>query len=485
MQSQIYPGKIAHWVNGQETDSRSGNFFPKYDPATGRELGKVVRGNREDVEYVITAAEKAAKAWQSVSPENRAEILKNAVALLQKNIEGLAAILALECGKSVKSARGEVQAASECGTYLAEEGPRHFQKPLPSKLPNRQLELIRQPSGIGALIVPFNSPLAGIAWKSFPALLCGNAVILKAHEYTPYISMRFAQILKEAGLPAGVFSVLQGLGPEVGQALIDDPRINFVSFTGSVATAQIIIKSTADRLTKVLIESGGKNPFVVCEDADLDKAADAAVASGFVDAGQRCAAASRIIVLEGVYDEFKKRFLEKVEKLRVGTKDGDDFGAIISEKRLLEIEQDVKNAVRSGARLLCGGTKLDRDEYQGGYFFAPTVLENIAPDAEISHREVFGPVVALYRARDFEEALRLANDSEFKLTGAIHTKDMKLAQEFIDRYQAGVVRVNGPTHGSEPHVPFGGLGLSGTGWREPGLLALDFYGEWKQVSFDE
>ncbi|MBI2640540.1 MAG: aldehyde dehydrogenase [Candidatus Sungbacteria bacterium] len=479
-----YPKRALNWIDNKEVKPASRKFFAKINPATGKEMAQVARGDKRDVEKAVKSAERAYEGWSQTLVIKRAEILREAVLKIRERKEELAEIVALESGKSKKDALGEVGAAVECGFFFAGEGRRYSGEVLTSAVSNRHVELIRQSIGIGALITPFNNPAAGVAWKLFPALLCGNTVVLKSHEYTPYVAIWYAKIFKEVGLPTGVLSVVQGLGREVGAPLVEDPRVAFVSFTGSVKTGQLIIKATASRLAKVSIEAGGKNPFVVCDDADLEKAAAIAVQAAFVDAGQRCAAASRIIVFDKVYEKFKKLFLGKVAKLKVGTSDNDDFGAIISEKRLQEILKSVRGALKRKAALFSGGNRLIDDAHRAGYFMEPTVLERVSPKDEISCKELFGPVVILYRIKNFEEAVRLANDSDFKLTGAIHTQSIHRAQEFIRRYNAGVVRVNGPTHGSEPHMPFGGVGLSGNGWREPGTKALDFYSEWKQVSID-
>ncbi|QQG45458.1 MAG: aldehyde dehydrogenase [Candidatus Sungiibacteriota bacterium] len=475
-----YPKKVLHWIDDRETEPQRGKFFDKYDPATGEKLTEVAGGTAEDAEKAIGGVHRGYERWRKIPVLDRAKILRQAALLIQERKEELAEVIAQECGKSKKDARSEIEAAVECGFFFAGEGQRYNGVVLPSGADRRTISLIRQSMGVGALITPFNNPAAGIAWKLFPALLCGNAVVIKAHEYTPYTPVLYAKIFREAGVPADVISVVQGSGSGVGAPLIADRNVKFVSFTGSVETARFILKETANRLAKVLIEAGGKNPFVVCDDADLNRAVEWAVKSAFVDAGQRCAAASRIIVMNTIYDDFLRLFLEKVKQLRAGTNDTDDFGAIISEPRLNAILKAVNSAVSRGAELLSGGNRVDRP----GYFMEPTVISSVSPDDDISQSELFGPVVCIYRAKYFSEAVMLAKSSPFRLTAAIHTKNMDRAQEFINEFQGGVVRVNGPTHGSEPHVPFGGLGISGNGWREPGFAALDFYSEWKQVSID-
>lgn len=473
-----------HWINSEEIASNSGQFFDKENPAEGGVLVRVTRGNADDVNRAVTAAQSAYENWKKTPVIKRADVLREAVLLMRARKDEIAELIAVESGKPKREALGEVGAAVECGFFFAGEGRRYFGQVLQSATPNRTVQMIRQSIGVGALITPYNNPLAGIAWKTFPALLCGNTVVMKSHEYTPYIGVWFANILKEAGLPAGVFNVVQGSGMEVGAPLTADARVKFVSLTGSVATGQKIIQATADRLAKVSIEAGGKNPFVVCDDADLERAASTAVAAGFVDGGQRCAAASRIIIFDTVYEQFKRLFLERVSQLKVGAADTDNFGAMISEKRMNEVLGALEGAKKGGAAVLCGGERMQGEQYKNGFFIQPTVLENVSPDAEVSCNELFGPVVILYHVKNFDKAVELANNAQFKLSSAIHTSNIHRAQEFIDRYEGGVVRVNGPTQGSEPHMPFGGVGLSGNGWREPGTNALDFYSEWKQVSID-
>lgn len=479
-----YPKKILHWIEGVEVASAGNLFFPKYNPATGEILAEVARGAKDDADRALAAAEHAYQEWSRVNIVARADILREATLLIRARREEVAQIVAQESGKPKKIALGEIDAAIECGFFFAGEGRRYFGEVLTSAVPNRTVQMIRQSIGVGALITPFNNPMSGIAWKAFPALLCGNTVVMKSHEDTPYAGVWFGKILREVGLPSGAFSVVQGLGPEAGAPIIEDDRVKFISFTGSIATGRVIVKAAADRLAKVSIEAGGKNPFVVCDDADLEKAVAVAVSSAFVDGGQRCSAASRIIIFDAVYRQFKKLFLERVGRLKIGTADTDDFGAIINQKRVEAILESISGAVSRGAALLAGGHRITDAAHKAGYFIAPTVLENVDPADEVSCNELFGPVAILYRVKDFNEAVDLANRAEFKLSGAIHTQSIHRAEEFIARYHAGVVRVNGPTHGSEAHMPFGGMGLSGNGWREPGANALDFYSEWKQVSVD-
>jgi aldehyde dehydrogenase (NAD+) len=348
-------------------------------------------------------------------------------------------------------------------------------------VPHRWNTTVRQPVGVAGLIIAANTPIANVAWKVFPALVCGNAAVLKAAEDTPATAWLFARLAVEAGLPPGVLNVVQGLGTEAGAALVDDPDVGVVSFTGSTAVGRRIAEAAGRRLAKVSLELGGKNPFVVCDDADLEKAAHWATQSAFSNAGQRCAAGSRVIVFDSVCETFRGLLVEKASAMKVGPTDDDDFGPVINERQLTNMIRSVEQAKAEGARVLTGGGRLTGPAHAGGYYMAATLVEGAPPDAAISCTELFGPVATLYRVKDFAEALALANRSPYGLTAAVHTASVHRAMAFADRVQAGVVSVNGGTFGSEPHMPFGGVKQSGNGTREPGTEALDIYSNLKNV----
>jgi acyl-CoA reductase-like NAD-dependent aldehyde dehydrogenase len=304
---------------------------------------------------------------------------------------------------------------------------------------------------------------------------------LKASEDAPETAVAFARLAAEAGVPAGVLNVVQGFGPEAGQPIVEDARVAVVSFTGSTAVGRMIARVAGERLAKVCLELGGKNPLVVCDDADLDQAANAAALSAFSNAGQRCAAGSRLIVFDAVYETFRELLVARAASQKVGPTDADDFGPVINERQLENMLGAVKRAREAGATVLTGGERLAGDGYDGGFYIAPTIVEGAAADSEISCTELFGPVTTLHRVFGFDEALKVANASPYGLTAAIWTSSIHRGQEFARRVVAGGVQVNGPTYGFEPHVPFGGLRDSGTGWREPGTEALDVYSDWKTV----
>jgi len=411
----------------------------------------------------------------------RSVLLREATNLMQKRRDEIAYIVHLETGKSKKDASGEVDGAIELGFFMAGEGRRFYGKTTTSATPNRTAMTIRVPLGVCALIIPANTPIANVAWKAFPALVCGNTAIMKSAEDTPYTALWFAHILKEAGLPNGVFNVIHGFGEEAGAPLVEDERVDLVSFTGSVPVGRYIQKTAGERLARVCLELGGKNPLVVCDDADLEKAADAAVLSAFSNAGQRCASGSRIIIFEKVYEKFKKIMLFKTKKLKLGVSDSDDLGPVINEEQLTSMLSAIAETINQGAKLIIGGKKLTDVKHKNGNYLVPTIFENVDADWEISKSELFGPITCFYKVKNLSEAISLANNSPFGLTAAIHTKSINRAEVFKNRVQAGVVFINGPTYGSEPHVPFGGVKNSGTGWREPGSEALDVYSEWKTI----
>jgi aldehyde dehydrogenase (NAD+) len=468
---------IANLIGGEERPASSGETFEKLAPATGRPLSAVPRSQRADVEAAIAAAAAAQPAWAAETVAERGRILREITKLLERDAGELARVVAEETGKSPRDAAGEVGAAIEMGYFVAGEGRRWYGRTTTSAVPNRQASTVRQPLGVAGLIIAANTPIANVAWKVFPALLCGNAAVLKASEDTPETALAFGRLAAEAGLPAGVLNIVQGLGSEAGQPLVEDPRVAVVSFTGSTAVGRMIARVAGERLAKVCLELGGKNPFIVCDDADLPKAAEAAALSAYSNAGQRCAAGSRVIVYDSVYDEFVELLKERTSAQRVGPGDEHDFGPVINERQLENMLAAIDRARAAGARVIAGGERLAGD----GFYMAPTLIEGAPLDSEISCTELFGPIATLHRVGSFEEALAAAHASPYGLTAAIWTANVHRAQEFVARIQSGVASVNGPTYGSEPHMPFGGLRDSGTGWREAGTEAIDVYSDLKTV----
>jgi aldehyde dehydrogenase (NAD+) len=477
----VYPQQILHWIDDAEVASASGETFEKRSPIDDRVVAAVTRGSAADVARAVDAAAGAADAWARVPAPRRGEILGRAAALLRANERELGEVVQTETGKPWKNAIAEVSSSADLAVFMEGEGSRLYGKTMTTPVLNRSVRTERAAIGVCAAIMPFNSPLAGVAWKAFPALLCGNAIVAKSHELTPFTAVAFGKILRDAGLPRGVYSVVQGLGPEVGTPLIEDDRVGLVSFTGSVPTGKRIQQTVSGRdvLAKVCLELGGKNPLVVCDDADLPLAVEHAVASAFIDAGQRCAAGSRLIVFDAVYDAFRDALVARAKKVKIGSGAEDDCGPVITRASMDRLLTSVDAAVSRGAHVLTGGHTVA--SLAPGYYMEPTILDHVSHDDEISQQELFGPVTCLYRVSGFDEALRLANATAFGLTGAIHTSNTHRIEQFINRYRAGLVSINGPTYGAGPHMPFGGVKNSGNGFREPGTESLDVYCEWKTI----
>jgi len=481
MEKALFPTDIPNWLNGQQRPAISGELFDKLNPANGKLLCRVARSRAEDVQQAVEAAKQAQSGWADIPPVNRGMMLHDIVLGMQARQKEIAEIVAAETGKSYNDAYGETGGAIALGLFYASEGQRLYGHTTTSAVPNKYAMTVRQPIGVAGLIIAANTPIANVAWKVFPALICGNAAVLKAAEDTPATAWIFGQVLHDAGLPAGVFNIIQGYGEEAGAPLVEHPDVDVVSFTGSTEVGRYVQRAAGERLAKVSLELGGKNSLVVCDDADLENAAKWVLLSAFSNAGQRCASASRIIIFDAVYDQFRDMLVDRTTKLKVGPTDEDDLGPVINEEQLTSMLSVVEKASQKGAVILTGGHRFTDPERRDGFYMAPTLIENVEPHDEISTTEVFGPITCLYRVKDFDEGLALANDSPYGLTACIHTRNLHRAIQFTQKVQTGVVVVNAGTYGSEPHMPFGGLKQSGNGWREPGTEALDVYSELKDI----
>jgi acyl-CoA reductase-like NAD-dependent aldehyde dehydrogenase len=475
------PELIPNWIDGREQPALGGASFTKLRPTDGQPLCEVARSQEADVAAAVAAAKAAQPGWAATPAVQRGMLLHRIVVAMEQQREEIARIVAAETGKSYKESLGETGGAIQCGLFYASEGQRLYGRTTTSGTPNKSAMTIRQPIGVAGLIIAANTPIANVAWKIFPALICGNTVVLKNAEDTPGTAWIVGQIAQQCGLPPGVLNIVQGLGTEAGAPLVAHPDVGVVSFTGSTAVGRGIQRVAGDRFARVSLELGGKNALIVCDDADLEQAAKWVLLAAFSNAGQRCAAASMVIVFDAVYERFRAMLVERMAQLKVGPGDDDDFGPVINQRQLDTMLAAVEAARAGGATVLAGGARLDDPAHSGGFYMAPTLLEGVDPAADISCRELFGPITALYRAPDFEAALAMANDSPYGLTASIHTASLHRAVSFYERVQAGVAVVNAGTHGSEPHMPFGGLRQSGNGSREPGTEALDIYSELKDV----
>src|SRR5262245_46741827 len=379
----MYPKFAPHFMADVDIAS-GGETFEKRCPIDDRIVAQVAKGRSAEAARAVDVASEAADGWGRVPAPKRGAIIGRAAALLREREQLFGSIVQTETGKPWKNAVAEVASSVDLGIFMESEGSRFYGKTMPSPILHRSVQTVRSPIGVCAAIMPFNSPLAGIAWKVFPALLCGNAVVVKSHELTPYTAVAVGHLLRDAGLPSGLYSVVQGFGPDVGGPLIEDARVGVVSFTGSSVTGKLIQRTVSGRrvLAKVCLELGGKNPLVVCDDADLGVAADHAVASAFIDAGQRCASGSRLIVFDSVYDEFRDALLSRVAAVKVGSGPQDDCGPVISRHNLDRLLGQVRDAQSRGAVIVAGGESVQ--SLLPGYYMQPTVIEGAAADDDIS-----------------------------------------------------------------------------------------------------
>jgi len=462
--------EIPNLIAGELQPARSGEWLDKVRPADGTLLCRLARSGAGDVAAAVRAARTAQPTWTERTPVERGEIVRELALLLRERRDEAAEIVVDETGKPLELALGETDAAVEMGLFVAGEGRRSYGRTTTSSMKHRTVLTTRQPLGVAALITSFNTPLPNIAWKAFPAIFCGNTAVVKPSEHVPASAFFFGELAVEARVPAGVLNVVQGFGAEAGAALVEHEDVDLVSFTGSAVTGRWINETAGRRLAKVCLELGGKNALVVCDDAELANAVRWALASAFSNAGQRCAAASRIVVFDQVYDAFREQLVAGAKLL--------EPDPVISEAALERMLDAVSHAVSQGTKVAAGGERAAGPGFQ----LAPTILEGASPDDEISRAELFGPVTLLYRVSSLDDAIALVNDSPYGLTAAIHTASLHRALRFAEKAQAGVIVVNGGTHGSEPHMGFGGVKDSGTGWREAGIEALDLYSDWKIVN---
>lgn len=460
------------WVEGPRT-SRNIN------PSDTRDLvGEYAQADADQARQAIAAAQKAQPGWAATTPQQRFDILDAAGSEILARKAELGDLLAREEGKTLPEAIGEVVRAGNIFKFFAGEALRAGGDVVPSVRPGIGVEVTREPIGVVGLITPWNFPIAIPAWKMAPALAFGNAVVFKPADLVPGSAWALADILHRNGLPAGVLNLVMGRGSEVGQVMLDDVRIAGISFTGSVGTGRRVAAACAARMAKFQLEMGGKNPFVVLDDADLDVAVGAALNSGFFSTGQRCTASSRLIVTDGIHDKFVAAMAERMAKLKVddARKAGTDIGPVVDDKQLAQDLEYIAIGKSEGARLVAGGEAIEKNSAGApGYYLKPALFADTTASMRINREEIFGPVVSVIRAKNYEEALALANDTEFGLASGIATTSLKHATHFKRHAQAGMVMVNLPTAGVDYHVPFGGRKGSSYGPREQGRYAAEFY----------
>jgi aldehyde dehydrogenase (NAD+) len=456
--------------------------FDSYNPSTGELIDSFPRSDAADVERAVASARAAWEDWRLVPAPQRGNILFRFAQLLERDKAGLSELMTREMGKVKAEAGGDIQEAIDMSYYMGGEGRRLFGQTTPSELPDKFMMSVRMPVGVVGAITPWNFPIAIPAWKLCPALVCGNTVVLKPAEDTPLLAQRFVDLLHEAGLPEGVVQIVHGFGEEAGEALVRHPDVPIITFTGSRETGVAVTKAAADRLKHVHLELGGKNAIIVMDDADLDLAVDGIVWSAFGTAGQRCTAASRVIVHEGVYAQLQSKLVERAERMKIGDpwEDDTEIGPVINEAAVDKIHSYTEIGKDEGATLLTGGERVEGN----GFYYRPTVFADVEPQMRIAQEEIFGPTTALIPVKSFEDAVQAANGIRYGLSSSIFTRDVNKAFRAMRDLQTGITYINAGTTGAEVHLPFGGMKETGNGHREAGQAALDVFTEWKSIYVD-
>ncbi len=467
-------------IGGEWVDSSDGKTFENYSPATNEQLGTFPSATKEDTRRAIAAAKDALPKWAGMPAPARGAILDKASQIINARLDELAATLTREEGKTLTEAKGEVTRARDIFRYYGGEGWRVGGDVLPGNVADELLFTQREPLGVISIITPWNFPIAIPAWKIAPALAYGNTVVFKPASQVPETALRLAEILVEAGLPAGVLNFVTGSGSTVGDELVSSPQVNGVSFTGSYNVGVGIYAKAIKNLTRVQLEMGGKNPLVILDDAALDKAVSLAVTGGFGLTGQACTATSRVIVEENLADAFTQALTEAARKLVVGNglEQGVQMGPAVSEDQLKTDLEYVRIGRDEGAKLLVGGD-IARD---GGFYVQPTVFDEVDPGMRIAQEEIFGPVISVIRAKNLDDAIEKANNIGFGLSAGVVTNDLHRAMTFSRRIDAGVVKINEPTTGLALQAPFGGFkNSSANTFKEQGKAAMEFYTRTKTV----
>ena len=474
---------FANYVGGEWQPARSGETYEKRNPARPSEVvGEFPLSSEDDVDVAVEAARSAFPGWSQLPGAARGLVLAKAADAIDARVGEIAADMTREMGKPLREARLEAARGAAIFRFFAGEPWRPKGELYEQSLTGQPVYTVRRALGVVGLITPWNFPAAIPAWKTAPALVYGNTVVLKLAQEAPLTGLHLAASFADAGLPPGVLNVLVGRGSEVGAPLVRHPKVSAVSFTGSVAVGEEVRAEATKRGKRVQLELGGQNPLIVMADADLTRAVEAAYAGAFWSAGQKCTATRRIFVQDTVYDEFRRRFLERVDRGAVGdpSQSETEVGPLVNERQLEDVLAGIERGRAEGGTVLAGGGRIDDD----AYLVAPTIFEGVRDDAFLSCEEVFGPVTSLYRFSTLAEALERANAVEYGLSASIFTSDLAAADRFVREAQAGILHVNSQTAGADVHVPFGGIKSSGYGPHEQGRAALEFYTEVVTVYHD-
>ena len=479
--------KYKNLIGGKLVGPENGKYFNNLNPADNTDLiGLFPDSGIKDIENAVKEAAKALILWKDMPAPKRGELIYRTAELLTKYKEKLAKVIVREMGKTMPEAMGDVQSSIDVAYFTAGEGRRMYGQTTSSALNRRWALTKRTPVGICGLITAWNAPMAIVTWKLFPALICGNTVVLKPSEEVPLSAYLLGDTLKEAGFPEGVVNIIYGSGSEAAEALVRHPKVRLISFTGSTHVGRLISEECGRQIKRCSLELGGKNGLIVMDNADLDSAAKAAAAGAFSSAGQRCASTSRVFIHKDVYNIFMKKLILQTKKMKVGPGNNHDTMVcpIINQRQFGKIVDFIKEGKRSGARLVYGGKVLRAGRLAKGNFIEPTIFSNVDINSRLAQEEIFGPVLCVFKINSFDEAIEKINSVEYGLTASIFTSDVNMAILALEKIEAGRCYVNAPTFGSEPHMPFGGLKNSGNGMREPGLQALDVFSEWKTVYID-
>ncbi len=475
-----------NYIGGQWIPARSGRTFTNLNPATGAALGEFPESGPDDLDAAVRAARAATRAWQLTPAPKRGELLYRLGALIAQKKEELARAATREMGKILLETRGDVQEGVDMAYLAAGEGRRLYGFTTPSEMPNKWAMSLRVPIGVVGVITAWNFPFAVPTWKIFPALLAGNTVVFKPSEETPEMGWHLAKLFEEVGLPAGVFNVVHGNGPNVGWPMVQHPGVDVVSFTGSNAVGTKIATEGARLGKRVSLEMGGKNGVIVMDDADISLAANAVAWGAFGTTGQRCTATSRVIVHERVHDELVKLVTQRAQALKLGDGllEGVEMGPLVNARQLERVSGYMKVGAAEGAKVVAGGARASGEGLNSGFFFQPTVLTNVQPGMRVAQEEIFGPVVGFVKVKSLEEAIAVNNDTPFGLSSSIFTANVNAAFTAMRDLATGIVYVNHGTTGAETHLPFGGTRGTGNGHREAGHTMLDAFTEWKSVYVD-
>ncbi len=476
--------EFQNYINGKWGSGRRGKTFDSINPANEELLARIQAADFEDLNAAVEAATKAFQSWRLTPAPLRGELLFKVGDILKQKKEELAQLLTQDMGKVIVEARGDVQEAIDMAYFMGGEGRRLLGYTAPVEMPNKFGMAVRDPAGVVGIITPWNFPIAVPSWKIFPALVAGNTLIWKPSPETPAISAAFVKVFEEAGVPAGVFNLLMAPGAEVAKALVSHADVRVLSFTGSTTTGRAIAESAGKQNKKVSLEMGGKNAILVLDDANLDLVTDATLWAAFGTTGQRCTAASRLIVQKGIAPKLKEALLARTKKLTLGN--GLDpkveIGPVINKIALDRIHSYVQLGQKEGARALVGASIADVGGK--GFFYNPTLLDGVQPGSILEREEIFGPVLSIIEVNSFEEAIAVNNRSQYGLSTSIFTQDVNRAFTAMRDIFTGLVYINHGTTGAEIQFPFGGVRATGNGHREAGQAALELFTEWKSIYVD-